>query len=266
MKTWINKTITEFTAEYQKRPDIHTAWGVPEVGLADAFHPYIQSLREIVGESHGLPQDVLEDASTVIVYFIPFTKELADTNKVAGDTASREWAQAYEETNAMMGALNRHLIQKLGEKGIKAAVSPDASTFDQTRLKSNWSHRHFAYAAGLGTFGVNNMLITRQGCCGRCSTVVTNMKVETGLPMAEEQCLYRKNGSCGVCVKHCPSGALTLDGYDRKKCYQVCQHNAQLYTQFGNSYANETGDAPNSEGSEVCGKCVVNIPCAFRKI
>lgn len=265
MRAWISRIITDFVAEYQNKPDIHTVWGEPVVGFADGAHPYILSLKTIVGTSHSLPRDVLEDASIVIAYFIPLTKELADTNKAEGNTASPEWARAYEETNAMIGELNQYLIEQLQKKGIRAALSPESFTFDQKRLKSNWSHRHFAYAAGLGTFGVNNMLITRKGCCGRFGTIVTNMNTEPDSPMEEVQCLYRKDGTCGVCVKHCPSGALTLEGYDRQKCYQVCRHNAEIYTQFGSSYTNETGNAPNSVGSEVCGKCVVNIPCAFIK-
>jgi len=139
----------------------------------------------------------------------------------------------------------------------------DATTFDQKTLKSNWSHRHFARAAGIGTFGVNNMLITKSGCCGRYSTIVTNLHIEPDAPLDDEYCLYKKNGSCGVCVKHCPSGALTLDGYDRHKCYTVLRKNAELYTEFGSSYIDESGKMPNSVGSEVCGKCLVNTPCTF---
>ncbi len=107
------------------------------------------------------------------------------------------------------------------------------------------------------------MLITKVGCCGRYNTIVTNLDVKADSPLKEELCLYKKNGSCGICVKHCPSGALTLDGYDRHKCYIVLRKNGELYTEFGSSYTDESGDDPNSVGSEVCGKCVVNTPCTF---
>ncbi len=64
--------------------------------------------------------------------------------------------------------------------------------------------------AGLGTFGLNNMLITAAGCCGRLSTVVTNLRVTADTPLLTENCLYKKSGRCGLCVKRCPSGALNL--------------------------------------------------------
>ena len=72
-----------------------------------------------------------------------------------------------------------------------------------------------------------------------------------------------RNVNCVLCVKHCPSGALTLNDYDRHKCYAVLKKNAKLYTEFGSSYTDDSGDCPNSEGSEVCGKCVINTPCTF---
>ena len=263
MKEKITKMIQDFVNEYEQKDNISTKWGEPLVGFANAKHPYILNLKKLITSTHKLPTDVLSDASIVIAYFIPFTKELADTNRMAGDIASHEWALAYEETNEMFVKLNEYIISELRKLGYHADVSPEAFTFDQKILKSNWSHRHFAKIAGLGTFGINNMLITKFGCCGRYSTIVTNLDVTPDSPLEDEFCLYKKNGSCGLCVKHCPSGALTLDGYDRHKCYVVLRKNAELYTEFGSSYTNESDDCPNSVGSEVCGKCVVNKPCTF---
>lgn len=263
----MNKQIQEFIktylTEYQKRPEIATSYGEPLVGFADAWHPYIQSLPQLISPTHELPQNILPDAKTIIAYYVPFTKNLAKSNRTEGITASPEWARAYEETNALFAELNEGLIRFIHAKAGHAGITPKATTFYQTSLISDWSHRHIAYAAGLGTFGINNMLLTRSGCCGRFSTVITNLDLETDRPLTEEYCLYKKNGTCGACVKHCPTGALTYDGYDRFKCYSLCQENAKIYTQFGSSYTNEDGTGANSVGSEVCGKCITSSPCAF---
>lgn len=263
MKEKITKMIRSFVKEYEEQDNISTKWGEPLVGFADANDPYVLNLKELITPTHGLPTDVVSNASIVIAYFVPFTKELAKTNGTPGDIASPEWALAYEETNAMFVKLNEYIVSELQKLGYNAGVSPEASTFDQKILKSNWSHRHFAKVAGLGTFGINNMLITKVGCCGRYSTIVTNLDIKPDSPLEDELCLYKKNKSCGVCVKHCPSGALTLDGYNRHKCYVVLLKNAELYTEFGSSYTDESGEKPNSVGSDVCGKCVVNTPCTF---
>ena len=128
---------------------------------------------------------------------------------------------------------------------------------------SDWSQRHIAYAAGLGTFGLNNMLITKKGCCGRYSTLITNLDIKPDRPLEQELCLYKRKLKCQICVNNCPIGALTAEGYDRQKCYYLCKKNAEVYTDFGSSYLTEDGDKANSDGSEVCGKCVTGSPCAF---
>lgn len=113
MKDKIAKLIRGFVKDYEQKGDRSTKWGEPLVGFADAHHPYILNLKKNISESHSLPADVLPDASIVIAYFIPFTKELANTNQIAGDIASTEWALAYEETNALFPMLNGYIISEL---------------------------------------------------------------------------------------------------------------------------------------------------------
>ena len=43
----------------------------------------------------------------------------------------------------------------------------------------------------------------------------------------------------------------------------MLKENAAIYTEFGNSYLDETLTKATSVGSEVCGKCVTSSPCAF---
>lgn len=259
-KQKITEWIKEYIEEYEKRT--RTRWGEVQVGFADAKSPEFERLKEFVVSDHVMPEQVLAGATIVISYFLPFRKEMAATN-VGGSTSSPEWALAYEETNALFGKLNAYLIEKLGEAGVRAAVSPEATAFDRTILKSKWSQRHVAYIAGLGTFGLNNMLITKKGCCGRISSLVTDLEAEPDQPQREENCLYKRLKKCKVCVKNCPSGALTTEGYDREICFGVCKENAKKYHNFGNSYASDASGEIEDTGSEVCGKCVVNIPCAF---
>ena len=262
-KTEITEFIENYVAEYERRDEIATKYGEPLVGFADAYHPYIQGLPEFISPSHDLPQNVVPDAKTIIAYYIPFTRELAKTNRTEGILASPEWARAYEETNALFGELNAALIEFIHAKAGHAGISPKAATWNPELKISDWSQRHIAYAAGLGTFGLNNMLITKRGCCGRYSTVITNLDIEPDEPIETEYCLFKKNGSCGVCAKNCPAGALTTEGYDRSRCYELCLKNAAIYQDFGSSYLTEDGTEPNSEGSDVCGKCITSSPCAF---
>lgn len=247
MKQKICSEIARFVRSYEMRPEILTRWGEPLVGFAWAGSSAMQELRQSVSPDHLMPADILPEANVVVAYFLPFTPGLSATN-VAGTAASSEWARAYRETNALFAELNDLLMELIRSHGGTAAVPGSAAGFAGDTLMSRWSHRHFAVLAGLGTFGVNNMLITRAGCCGRVSSFPANIAVETDTPLSEELCLYKQKGVCGKCFARCPSGALSPDGFDRALCYSVCMKNEARYP-----------------GCDVCGKCAVGLPCSFRR-
>ena len=246
MKTLITNKIIEYVKSYPVRKDVKNIWKAPIVGFADANGSYISALKESVTLAHLLPGDFMENPNIVISYYIPFTEELAALNmNVEGNLAAQEWSDAYNLTNTMIQDINQYVADFLNEMGYRA-VSPTGVVFDKERILSNWSQRHIAYAAGLGTFGINNMLISEKGCCGRYGSVVADIPVEPDQILKEERCLYKKNGGCKKCVKNCFSGALTTEGFDRKKCYEICMIN-DVRT-----------------GADVCGKCDIDIPCAFK--
>ena len=244
LKEKIAELVREYVKAYPSENGTPKMWRTPLVGFADVNDPYIRALPQIVAEGHQMPEDLMENPNVIISYFIPFTRELAQENVgIENNAASESWANAYKITNTMMAKLNEYLVGELVKLGYQAAVSNAIMDYDI--LKSNWSHRHIAYAAGLGTFGINNMMITKDGCCGRYNSIVANIPVEPDHHLTEENCLYKSKGICKKCVENCFSGALTTEGFDRKKCYETCEKTLQLY------------------GVDVCGKCVTNIPCAF---
>lgn len=263
VKKKLTEEIVSFVAAEGSRCILKDLWQEPLVGFADVKHPYIRQLRDIVHPLHQMPEEVLAGATAVITYFVPFSRWLTQTNCEAG-LASSQWAQAYEETNAMFGRLNEYIIERVHNMGYEAKTSPEAQVFYRDQVISHWSFRHFAYAAGLGTFGLNNMLITDKGCAGRVNTVVTDLDVEPDAPKEVEACLFKRNGTCGACVGRCPSKALTKTGFDRNKCFEQCLKNAAVHTGYGNSYASCAGREAEDSGSEVCGKCLVNLPCTHK--
>ena len=240
--------IGAYIADYRRRHDFWAAdWKTPLVGFADASSPYFAKLRELVSPNHYLPADVLPEASVVLSYFLPFREEIGRSNQES-DKPSAVWAAAYNETNQMFADLNAHLVRFVESLGYQAASPAKAGMIDSRHIYSNWSQRHVACAAGLGTFGVNNMLITEQGACGRLSSIVTSLPVTPDQPAAAEYCLYKRNGTCGACVRRCPIGALSLtDGFDRLRCHL---HLEEFKKEF------EAG---------VCGKCAMGMPCTFRR-
>lgn len=249
MKAFITKEVGRFVHAYQKHRKVLTSWTAPLLAFADAEDPLFRSLKEVVSPSHCLPEDLLPGARTVITYFIPFEKRIAKSNR-QGSHASREWARAYVETNQLIVELNGHLSRVLEKNGFQTMRLPPTHNFDQQKLMSDWSHKHVAYIAGLGKFGVHHLLITDKGCCGRLGSMITNAFFEPTGRVAHEYCLHKYNETCLKCVEKCPAGALNVSPFDRRGCYGVLLENAKIYEDLGLA--------------DVCGKCACVVPCSFR--
>ncbi len=83
-------------------------------------------------------------------------------------------------------------------------------------FRSNWSERHAAFVAGLGTFSLNRSLITRSGAAGRIGSVVTDAPFPaTRRPYAGPTV---DRHACGACIQRCPCGAIDASGKDNVAC------------------------------------------------
>lgn len=247
IKAEIEELMEGFITEYHNDHDHQVDWKRPLVGYADANSPYILGLRSIISETHYLPEDILKGCTVIISYFLPFAESVGADNET-DDEPSRLWSLAYTETNQMLSQLNDYLIDQIELMGFHGAVPENAGTIDNEHIYSNWSQRHIAYAAGLGTFGMNNMLITENGCCGRFSSIVTDLPVVPDETRKAEFCTYRLNGKCGICMKKCPINAFdAYRGYDRRSCFV------------------RLDDFERRLGTDACGKCTVGLPCTFRR-
>lgn len=248
MRSIITETINHFVKDHIRQGTFRTVWNNPLVGFADARDPLFNELKRMVGPSHAMPEDLLTNARTVIVYFLPFTKETALANK-EGRFASKTWAIAYVETNQLIEEINNCLAAVLHGKGLRSVSVPPTHNFDREHLISDWSHKHAAYIAGLGTFGTHCLLITDKGCCGRLGSIITDAVITPTERPDSEYCLNRYNNSCGACITRCVAGALRHDGFDRHRCRAFLLKNAVIHLQEGSA--------------NVCGKCSVSVPCSF---
>ncbi|GHU05821.1 (Fe-S)-binding protein [Alphaproteobacteria bacterium] len=233
--------------EYENKNE--NMWKEPLVEVMSAHDSQLSWLKKAVSPNHLLPSDVLPDAKSVIVYFIPFRKKIIKSN-IKGDLSSKEWALAYIKTNDLIKNTNENIELFLSQTGHAVGKIAPTHNFNTETLISDWSHRHIAYIAGLGTFGINNMLITKKGCCGRFGSIVTNyeFKYYKDITERKERCLNKINGSCGKCRKQCPVKAYKNKVFDRNKCYAKCMENMEYYKSLG--YA------------DACGKCLVGLPCS----
>ncbi len=225
-----------------------TAYRKPLVGFASAYSPLFQEMSDghITGVAHLHPKELLSDARTVVAFFLPFGPGVVNANRT-GSQVAREWALAYIETNQLISTICSQLGKELAEAGVKTAFEPATHNFSRETLTAAWSHKSVAYVAGLGTFGVNQMLITRAGCAGRFGSMVINAEIPADDPVSEELCRNRLGRSCLYCVRNCPAGALTREGLNKGRCYQQVMEVNEAFS-----------DLPLCD---VCGKCATG-PCA----
>ena len=260
LAVYISELLAELAEEEGEK--YTTQFGQPLVGFVAASDPRIGQLKQVAHQQHMVPEDLLPNAKAVVAYYLPFTKGLAAENRI-GQPTTREWAIAYAEANQLLDQVGKRALAALGNLGIKGAEVKPTHNFCEKTLVANWSHRHWAYLAGLGQFGLNHMLITSKGCAGRCGSFVIDTPIP-GLELVSGQggqdgqgeedkslhpCIYYRNGGCLVCVKNCPSGALTVEGLDRHRCYAyMLDHCRERFADIG--------------VTDVCGKCI-NTPCAI---
>ncbi|MDR1576349.1 MAG: hypothetical protein LBS37_10130 [Treponema sp.] len=227
-------------------------WKEPIVEIISAKDEKLKILKEVVSVEHFMPYDILSDAKSIISFFIPFQENIIRSN-IKGIMASEKWAIAYIKTNDLIKTINDDIEKLMEQNGYKTGKIPATHNFDVEKLISNWSHRHIAYIGGIGTFGINNMLITKDGCCGRFGSIIINYELNEYKQTNEvkEKCLNKLNGSCGICQKKCIVNAYENNKYDRYKCYKQCLKNAEYHKNIG--YA------------DICGKCLVGLPCSIKE-
>jgi epoxyqueuosine reductase QueG len=229
----------------------------PLIAVASASDPLFAEMKspQAVGPMFMLPREWLPGAATVISYFLPFTLKIRRSNRSLGP-ASPEWLHARfpgEEFNNLMRRFIISETEKAGGRALAPVINPGFVS-DFEIYTSNWSERHVAFIAGLGTFGLNRGLITKKGMAGRFGSVITDLKLPvTRRPYDSpfQYCPFLSDGSCGACIDRCPTAAITPSGKDKAACHQ--------YLFFTNPMKafNEPFGYPHS----ACGKCQTAVPC-----
>jgi epoxyqueuosine reductase QueG len=244
----------------------------PLVGVADGFDPLFAQYKTIIGDFHMTPEEAIAlqakesplpyqaGVLRVICWVLPFARHIKQSNARKEVWSSVKWGHAYDAGEAFNNLVRRTLVEHFARQGI-LAVAPVASKAWR-RIEdlpgghtSNWSERHALYAAGLGTFSINDGFITEKGMAMRCGSVVVN----TALPVTPRRCtdhrancLFVAKGTCGVCMERCPAFAITAEGHDKVRCRR---YREKLFGDF-------LHDTCGLEvRTDFCGLCQTGTPC-----
>ncbi len=191
----------------------------PIIGYASANDELYEKFKIDEKITHGRfipPQEWMEDAKTVISIFLPYSKQVKAGNRRNMREPSKEWLHVRREGKKAIDKLSLYIKEILTQKGY-LCVAPDIDDhyeeiigtwldinrpLNNSDYGSNWSQRHVAYVAGLGTFGLSKTLITKKGVAGTFTSLITNMEHEP--TKRDYQGIYDYCSMCGACISNCP--------------------------------------------------------------
>ena len=249
----------------------------PLVGFADAYDPVIRQFKTAVGPQHLTPLEAWSVAYpegkpparlSVIGFVLPLSEAVRASNRRMG-APSALWFHGKAYTDTIIKQAKARLVSFLNEQGYHAVAPSTTPAFRveydaPTGPASNWSERHYCYAAGLGTFGLSRGLITRKGVAMRCGTVVVDMALPPSPRPGSHTayCKFLEGNGCGECMERCPAGAITPRGKDNVKCRAYLSSglddlSKRYMTQEVVQYTGAT-----SLGA--CGLCQTGVPCEDR--
>ena len=271
---FIEDLITRFAdspANANGMPGDERVFDRPLVGFAAGDDPIWDELKRQIGDFYWGPADVFALAFpdtpaspaelTVVSWVAPLTAAAKRDNRVEATALAERWARGKHFGNRFLRGLAAHVVAELASQGIQSTAPWQLPQWSQEFLASPqygaaspWSERHAAYAAGLGTFGLCDGLITPAGKAMRCGSVVARVHVratERGYTDHTAYCLaFHGASGCTSCAERCPIGAIDASGHDKAAChaYLLKMKADVIEPQFGFS-------------DEACGLCQTGVPC-----
>ncbi|MCI7300813.1 MAG: hypothetical protein SOR93_15890 [Clostridiales Family XIII bacterium] len=248
-------------------------WEAPIVGVSAGNDSYYDFIKEHIGPFHWSPSEVFAlkyedvpaaDRLRVVSMIFPQTEKTRAMQQKAKVFPCDRWLVSRGKWEPLMEEFSGKLVAELEAQGYRCVsvdLQPEFSreTSPDLGIASKWSHRHAAFAAGLGTFGLSDGFISEKGKAIR----ITSLIIEADLEPTDRKgrgpydwCLYAFNGSCGACIKRCPVHAIDEKGHDKAAC---------------SAYEDEACDAywpaHIERGTYIfgCGLCQSSVPCQNRR-
>ncbi len=274
---WITSLISDYVAKSPsnsiRNQENEKAWAEPLVGFSRGDDSIFQLYKDKdnIGPFHHSPLEAFSQSFpdiaakpeelSVIAWVLPHTESIKADLRKQTTTPSEKWIRARIYGEEFNEELRKYVADTLTKAGY-AAVAPVLSksykmgNSEKYGMASSWSERHAAYAAGLGTFGLCDGLITPKGKAIRVGSVVAKIKVTaTPRPYQDHHayCLHFAKGTCGMCTSRCPAGAVTkTSGHNKMACSKQCNATAEYA-------AKELGLKGYG-----CGFCQTGVPCESR--
>lgn len=271
LKRQITEKIKEIVDDSDKN-NLHgfdeKSWEEPMVAFASGSDPLFSFYKEHIGDFYWSPDEVMAieygkefDISklSIVCWILPQTEATILDQRKETELPSERWVYSRHYGEAFNQFLRAEVVSFIRGLGINAASALITEGFgyqhsEKVGICSNWSERHTAYAAGLGTFSLSDGFITAKGKAHRVGSAIFEKIVEPDVRNNKshtENCLYYAKGTCGACIKRCPADAISKEGgHDKQACHDYIRATTMPY-------------ATKILGAEQtpCGLCQVKVPC-----
>lgn len=272
LSLWLESIIKDFvtTSPHNNLPSGDKIWKNPLVGFCRGSDPLFSEFKSHIGNFYWTPSDVIQNSFPhlatdiqelcVISWILPQTEAVKNENAKQELYPSLLWAQAYVLGERLNNLLRLYVVETLQKQGVPAVAPMLSPQFRQEVSQdygraSTWSERHTAFAAGLGTFGLCDGLITPAGKAMRAGSVVAKLSVApTPRPYTDPHayCLFYNSGDCLECMRRCPVGAISPTGHHKGKCARHVNETAAEYAK--KNY--------HLDKAHCCGLCQTKVPCS----
>jgi epoxyqueuosine reductase len=242
----------------------------PLIGFAAGDDPIFVRLKQVIGPFHLTPAEAMEAIAGerglptpeaaeigVISYVLPISRRTRKENGRMRERPSERWAHTRLFGEEFNEKLQGHVVSLLEKEGHLAVAPGTEKTLfrmlvdEKVGWASTWSQRHVAFAAGLGTFGLSDGLITPVGKAHRVGSVVVDRALDS--PRRPEDvyrdCLSHRELGCRTCIKRCPAAAISEAGHDKARCAEFLLKQKSVIQE---RYRIEI---------YACGLCQTGVPC-----
>jgi hypothetical protein len=299
------------TSELNRLPAEYGGYRIfkaPSIGVAAGDDPIIGRFKDVVASAHLTPAEMWSKSALsrrgprtdqpfgtprpdagvwtdlaalsakikVLSVVFPYTQKILEdgsrsTQRTPLTGLALNWAHAFHtevyEQTAQFFVENGHRI-----------LIPQQSRFHSVflrpsnpRVVSAWSERHYAFAAGLGTFGLAEHLITEHGCNVRLASFITDAPLSVTPRVNDDpfaNCLHYAKGTCAKCATRCPGSALTKDSHKKLLCELIRQKESARVRReiapFLKPITRRFMHVPVRERPIGCAICQYDVPCMDR--
>ncbi|AXV38240.1 MAG: 4Fe-4S ferredoxin [Methanobacterium sp. BRmetb2] len=152
------------------------------------------------------PQSIYPEAKTVMVIGLPIQIPILDT------APSIYYHELYNTVNILLDIKAYEIANFLTEKGHPSIFLPRDGYGDINVLIDEplafFSHKHAAFLAGLGSFGLNNVILTKEyGPRVRFTSIFTSAPIKSDELKTHDLCIR-----CLKCADCCPVDAIPNSG------------------------------------------------------